>query len=105
MKEFAKKFYQSAEWQRTRLAYLQSVNNLCERCEQNNILKLAEIVHHKIYLTKDNINDPAVALNPMTLEALCIDCHNKEHLARQTQKRYKFDERGVLIGIPPIKNF
>ena len=35
-------------------------------------------MHHKIYLTPQNINDPAVTLAEDNLELLCQDCHNKE---------------------------
>ena len=46
------------------------------------------IVHHKIELTPDNINDPHIALSFDNLELLCEDHHNKQHKAKP--KRYSF---------------
>lgn len=37
------------------------------------------------------------------LEALCQDCHNKEHHRNDKKKRYAFDEAGNLIS-PPIRS-
>ena len=50
-----------------------------------------EIVHHKIALTPDNINDPSVSLSWDNLELLCRDCHGKEHSGH---KRYCVDSFG-----------
>lgn len=36
------------------------------------------------------------------LEALCQDCHNKEHHRKDKKRRYMFDEEGNLIS-PPIR--
>lgn len=77
MKEFAKAFYKSKQWQRCRDGFLKSKLYMCERCKIN----AATIVHHKIYLTPANIDDANISLNWDNLEALCQDCHNKEHFA------------------------
>jgi len=37
------------------------------------------IGHHTIELNEDNINNPAIALNPDKIEIICHSCHNKEH--------------------------
>ena len=42
MKAWAKSFYLSAAWEKTRAAYLMSQDYICERCGQP-----AKIVHHK----------------------------------------------------------
>ena len=68
-KDWAKAFYKSAAWQDCRSAYIQSVFGLCERCG----VPGAE-VHHIIYLTPDNINDPYIALSWDNLELLCHEC-------------------------------
>lgn len=47
---------------------------LCERCGEP-----AKIVHHKIWLTPKNIHEQSITLCWDNLEALCQDCHNKEH--------------------------
>ena len=54
--------------------------------------------------TSQNIlDDPYIALSWDNLEALCQDCHNKEHHRKDKKKRYAFDEAGNLIS-PPIRS-
>lgn len=96
MKEWAKEFYHSKDWIDTRQAYLISQHYLCERCGEP-----AKVVHHKHYLTKQNINNADIALNWDNLEALCQDCHNKEHHAAADTRRYKFDADGNVIPTQP----
>ncbi len=95
MKAWARGFYFSKAWSDTREAYLVSKHYLCERCEQP-----AKIVHHKQYLTPANINDTSITLSWDNLEALCQDCHNKEHHKSEEQRRYCFDEDGNIIAAP-----
>ena len=100
MKPWAEKFYSSEAWKTTRESFLLSKNFLCERCSTDSNPVPATIAHHKIWLTKQNINDPAVALSHSNLEALCQDCHNKEH--HRTQKLcYRFDANGNILPSPP----
>ena len=96
MKDYAKKFYLSPAWRKTRDAYYRFHFGICERCGA-----AGDIVHHKIYLTPRNIHDPNVALNFANLELLCQDCHNKEHFER-ANKRYSFDKDGTVLP-PPAK--
>lgn len=91
-----KTFYNSKRWKDCRDAYLASKNHLCERCKAKGLYEPARVVHHKIYLTKENVNDPSISLNFDNLEALCQDCHNNEHFGDH-DKRYKVDEQGRLI--------
>lgn len=96
-KEFAKKFYRSSAWQKCRASYIKSVYGLCERCN-----KPGYIVHHKILLTPNNINNPDVTLNWANLEYLCLDCHNLEHNFEREKKSVtraglKFNENGELV--------
>jgi 5-methylcytosine-specific restriction protein A len=93
-KEWAKAFYKSAAWQDCRSAYIQSVFGLCERCG----VPGAE-VHHIIYLTPDNINDPYIALSWDNLELLCHECHTREHMSKYSATRddVMFDEYGNLV--------
>lgn len=56
------------------------------------------IVHHKDYITPENIHNPGVTLSLDNLEYLCEDCHNKEHKAKPNN-RYRFDSDGKLL--PP----
>ncbi|GAB4073683.1 hypothetical protein GCM10028778_11860 [Barrientosiimonas marina] len=98
--DYAKSFYNSRVWRKTRDAYAESQYWLCERCYQNGILSEGQIVHHKIYLTPENINDPDVSLNWDNLELLDITCHNQEHFKTEDVVRegLTFDENGDLIS-------
>lgn len=87
-----KQFYNSKEWQRCRASYISSVGGLCERCSAKGIIRPGKIVHHKEYITSQNITNPVVLLNPDNLEYLCMDCHNAEHF--KNIKRYVIDEFG-----------
>lgn len=94
-KEYARQFYNSKQWQRTRYSYIVSKGGLCERCGAG-----GKMVHHKIYITPTNINQPEVTLNHANLELLCHDCHNLEHMGTQpTVKGLRFTDDGQLIPI------
>lgn len=77
-RKFSKSFYNSTRWKNVREAYTLSKFGICERCGQPN----AKQVHHKIYLTPDNINNPEVSLNFNNLELLCDTCHQNEHFEK-----------------------
>lgn len=93
MKEYAKQFYLSAAWRRTRDAYFRYRCGICERCGA-----AGDIVHHKVRITPANIGDPHVTLNFDNLELLCQDCHNKEHFLTR-RARYRIGADGVIL--PP----
>lgn len=95
MKDFAETFYKSRRWQKTRAAYLRSVGGLCERCLKKGLYHPAVIVHHKVYLTAENINTPEIALSWNNLEALCREHHEEEHNGEN--RRYKIDEYGRVV--------
>jgi 5-methylcytosine-specific restriction endonuclease McrA len=101
VKAWAERFYASVAWQQCREAFMQSKGYLCERCSTPSNPVAAKIVHHKEYLTQDNINNPYVSLAWGNLEALCQDCHNREHHAAERNSRYSFDSDGNLILSPP----
>jgi 5-methylcytosine-specific restriction endonuclease McrA len=94
MKPYAEKFYKSKAWRNCRDAYFISQHGICERCNG-----AGKIVHHKVYLNPENINDPDIALNHEKLELLCQDCHNKEHHGSGDVVRedVMFDEHGNLV--------
>lgn len=100
MKPWAEQFYNSKSWEACREAFLASQGYLCQRCSTKENPVVAKIAHHKIYLTEENIHDPAVALSWDNLEALCQDCHNKEHHQHE-KRRCSFDADGNLL--PPIR--
>lgn len=90
----AKRFYHSRAWKKCRASYIASVFGLCERCKQP-----GDIVHHKVYISIDNINDPEITLNHDNLEYLCRACHNREHFEKYgvTREDVMFDSNGDLI--------
>ena len=95
MKEYARGFYSSKAWKDCRSAYAISKGGLCERCLIKGQYKPGEIVHHKVYLSPENINDPDVTLNWDNLELVCRDCHAQEHDG--LKRRYKVDELGRVV--------
>jgi len=98
-KKWAKPFYESKQWKFVRTNYIQSVHGLCERCLKRGVYKPGLIVHHKHYLTPENINNQNITLNTDNLEYLCQDCHNREHHgdAFVTNEDVLFDDEGNLI--------
>lgn len=73
-KDYARPFYDSKEWRKTREAYLQSQHYICERCGG-----AASVVHHIRYIKPWNVNDPDITLNWDNLKAVCEKCHAEEH--------------------------
>lgn len=93
MKEWARWFYLSKAWRSTRRAKLIETYGLCEICH-----KPAEIVHHKIHLTPQNIENPEIALNMNNLLCVCRECHAVIHEGTgATAEGLKFDENGNVI--------
>ena len=70
-RDFAKAFYRSAAWVACRDSYIAKRRGLCERCLSRGLFRAGKIVHHKIYLTPENIVIPGIALNHANLELLC----------------------------------
>lgn len=95
MKEYATWFYSSAEWQACRNAYRKKARGMCEVCLAKGIYKPGEIVHHKIHITPQNINDPNITLSFDNLQLVCRDCHADIH--RRRNLRYKVDAYGHII--------
>lgn len=92
------RFYHSGPWKRTRKAYLDYRTaldgGLCEVCHDN----LGDTVHHKTWLTDDNLDDPHIALDFENLRLECRDCHAKEKdPTKPPSRRYTFDENGNII--------
>lgn len=92
MQSWAERFYKSVVWQRRRETYAKKHMYLCEDCLSRGVISRGEIVHHKIFLTAENINDPNITLAEENLELLCRDCHAKRHGTKN--KRYIVDEFG-----------
>jgi len=96
MKDYAESFYKSRAWRKTREAYAKSQGGLCERCLAKGLYNAGAIVHHKKYISPENINEPDVLLNWDNLELVCRECHAQEHIA--TDKRYTIDATGRVTA-------
>ena len=90
------KFYSSRVWKETRTAYKKSVGGLCERCKKKGMIVPGETVHHKIYLTDENLNDLSISLDFGNLELVCRECHAAEH---GNPKRYKVMADGSVVAV------
>lgn len=95
------KFYKSYKWKQVRAAYFKKAKGLCEICLSKGIIKQGEIVHHKIEMDSETINDPKLALGFDNLQLVCRDCHAEIHDMKKkysgTSKRYKVDELGHVV--------
>ena len=94
-KDYARSLYGNRKWKLTQVAYMISRNYICERCGS-----VARIVHHKNYITPDNIYDPKVVFDWDNLEAVCIDCHNTEHIiSAATEEGLRFNSNGDIVSL------
>lgn len=98
-RKISEPFYHGKAWQHTRAAYIKSVGGLCERCLAKGKVTPGYIVHHKHYITEDNINDPNITLNWNNLEYLCFACHQEEHFGKSkvVEDGLRFDSAGNLV--------
>lgn len=100
-RDFARTFYRSPAWQKCRDGYFKKAGGLCERCLTKGIVRPGEIVHHKIHLTPQNIDNPDITLNWDNLELVCRDCHAEEHpeIYGKEHDRYAVDDDGNVTFI------
>ena len=87
-------FYKTAQWVNCREAYLRSVGGLCEKCKAKGLITPAVIVHHKVHITAETVENPDITLSADNLQALCRKCHGEEHGA---VKRYDVMPNGEVI--------
>lgn len=101
MKVWAKWFYNSDAWEKTRDAYFEHAAGLCEDCKE-----AGEIVHHIVHLTPQNIHDPKITLSWDNLKLVCRECHSKYHPKNKNKRneRYSVDEKGNILPPPSRKN-
>lgn len=103
-KPWAKKFLNSKAWESCRTGFIAERTRIdggmCQVCHE----QLGYIVHHKILLTPENINDPAITLDWSNLSYECKNCHDK-HEGHGVKRRVcavcAFDSDGNPIGIYP----
>lgn len=94
-REFAKKFYKSKAWKDTRDYIFNKYHGLCAECGNP-----GQEVHHKEFLSPDNINDPNIALGEDNLILLCRDCHHRRHDKKETTRvGLTFNENGELVRV------
>lgn len=86
-KEYAKKFYHSKAWKDCRKSYISSVHGICERCYDKGKITPGYIVHHIIYITPQNINNPEITLNHENLLYVCHSCHEIIHKGEKSAIR------------------
>ena len=103
-RDFAYTFYNSKRWKATREAYMRMGQGLCEPCLRAGRLTPAEIVHHKVHLSPDNINDPSITLSYDNLERVCRDCHAAAHpeiygSETECMMRVGFDGDGNVVRL------
>ena len=106
---FAHRFYHSKAWENVRAFVMARSLGLCERCLARGVLKPANVVHHKVPLTPDNVADPDISLNPERLVALCDECHTEVHKElgvgafepkrKEETPRVGFDSEGNVIRL------
>ena len=93
---WAESFYHSPEWARVREYVRMRDRFTCQKCGRP-----MQEVHHKIHLTRENIWDPKITLNPDNLISLCRDCHMKQHAEDDGRcaagAGFHFDESGQLV--------
>ena len=90
--ESTTQFYNSADWANCKAQVTQERLKggalYCEHCGKvilksfnpnANNNKGAVVFHHKKYLTKENVNDASIAINPDNIAVLHWSCHNEVH--------------------------
>lgn len=104
-RKFAEEFYKSKQWRKSRAAFISKRKaidgGLCQDCHE----AMGYIVHHKIELTPENINNPDIALGHANLKYVCKLCHEivESHSYRQKhiqdEIQYTFDAEGNPVPI------
>lgn len=77
-------FYRQKPWINLRRILMHERLNeegmlICEHCGKPIIKDYDAILHHKIELTPQNVNDDAIAYNPENLAFVHLKCHNEIH--------------------------
>lgn len=88
-------FYKTKKWQTCRAKYI-SQHPLCEKCLELGIVNPSRYVHHKIFLNESNVHDTAIAYGDENLQALCYECHEREH-ERKKKRRFRVDPNGKVF--------
>jgi len=81
--ERIERFYTTQAWRKCREAFIRERGGLCELCAKKGLIVPAVHVHHKIHITPDNLDNPAITLDHSNLMALCEACHAEQHRTRR----------------------
>lgn len=103
--EWAIRFYKSRRWIKCRNTYISKRilidGGMCEECHD----RLGYIVHHKIVLNQDNINNVEISLNHDHLEYVCKQCHDEfegHGVGKKVKPLFVFDSKGQPISLREI---
>jgi len=89
-------FYCSKNWRDLAHRLKVERGGKCERCGEVPLDWAYLVGHHKIDITEDNVDNPAISLNPALVEIICFDCHNKEH------RRFGHSKRVYIVWGSPL---
>lgn len=94
-------FYQSKEWRRFRQVVINDRMTedglILDEVTGKAILRSYDIIlHHKIYLTEENVNDASISLNPDNIQIVSHKTHNQIH----HKLGYKRREVFLVYGSP-----
>ena len=104
-----KQFYNSKLWKDVKQSIWLKQNLLCGICNKPVYVDgLSEwlpkdkrrtgIVHHKVWLDNQNINDDNITINEDNLIGVCKECHENIHHANMAcRKDIMFDDEGNVI--------
>ena len=104
-----RKFYNSKAWNDVRLSVWLKQNLLCNRCHKPVYVdgisdyipkgqRRTGIVHHKIWLDNNNIQDDNITIDEDNLIGVCKECHEEIHHANiSCRKDMMFDKDGNII--------
>ena len=89
-------FYTSKEWAKFRRVVINERFNdrgqtICEYCGKPIVRQYDIILHHKVELTDDNVNDIMISLNPDNIQLVHHVCHNYIH------NKLGHRERGIYL--------
>lgn len=70
----------------------------CEHCEEWITDSTDLILHHMIELTKDNVHDAMIALNPANIQIVHKACHNQIH----KRNAAKVGRQAFIVYGPPL---
>ena len=95
MRSIDPNFYKTTKWRTCRDKYIRQ-HPLCEKCLEIGLVNPSRYVHHKIFLTESNVHDASIAYGDDNLQALCYDCHEREH-ERKKKRRFRVDQFGKVL--------